>query len=600
MAASFASTLFGRTAAQAVADRRAADAITSTGGIGTRKCLLKGVPGKVNLLGQDATEEPNRPALRPFHSSRDVTMGHVMAGGALTGGHSRSSSDCDLPFGKPFVPLLSRGLVQQRALLGEKRNAADPQTDGFFVRNPEAREPSAVGQGPQGGPLGSRGQPGADETLPASTGAARRGFKRRQPRLPPAIASVAVGASWPLAPGPPAQGASRPSPDGGGPSRSSSPRRKRRRAWARPIDVVGQVDLPVALNVHVVRRERAPKRLDPALEAFVVRPPEARIRCFWDFVIQAVRGEGAEETLCQEYILGGILPLIGDVATVMKEVLIPWHGDVGEQFWRTMVVVWLGAGGPGFQSFRHITDGTLLCGEECPKADRLPNLNSTSDVDRVYAHLRRIAEKHGRSKVLSGDGRCVCFRFSETQGIGVLRAWRQCVRKIVAGAGGTLEGLAALGPVAIAEHLRSAPWFGDLAAKELFCYLYPAHPTSFDVEVFLPVGAGAIRGGKAVLGISDDAADWHDLFRRMAATIPADLGARLSDAIRARAVHCPFRDDQRVPGAAQQLARARATAADVEVCMCFFMNFLKAKHRGSAPASWAMLKRSCWCSGAQH
>ena len=45
------------------------------------------------------------------------------------------------------------------------------------------------------------------------------------------------------------------------------------------------------------------------------------------------------------------MPFICDVRAVARDVLVPFHDDIGEQVWRVLVVVWLGAGGPGFQTW---------------------------------------------------------------------------------------------------------------------------------------------------------------------------------------------------------------------------------------------------------
>jgi len=344
---------------------------------------------------------------------------------------------------------------------------------------------------------------------------------------------------------------------------------------------------------HLGKKKR--KRPDPALENFSERPRTERIRCFWEFMIEAVKGPNSEEPFCREYVLGGILPFIADVKTVAQEVLIPYHDNLAEQLWRVAVVVWLGAGGPGLQTFRHITQGTELCGEAAAEDLRLPSIFSENDVDRVYEHLRRLKEAHGRSAVLSGDGQSVKFRFSNAQGVAVLRSWRQCIQHLVSKVGGSPWQLARLGPEALNELLTSAISLGTLAAKELFAYLYLAHPVAFDVDKFIPVGSGAERGGRAVLGHAPDAkVDWSREFSRMVEEIPVDLGKKLKMAIQERAASCPFRNDARLPGAVSQLREGRATAADVEVCMCFFMNFLRAKYSGVAPAGWQMLLRRLW------
>jgi len=338
------------------------------------------------------------------------------------------------------------------------------------------------------------------------------------------------------------------------------------------------------------------KKPDAALEVFARKPLDERLRQFWGFVVEAVRGESSSEELCRRYELGGILPFIADVSTVIREILIPHHHDLGEQLWRVLVVVWLGGGGPGFATFRHVTRGSPLQGEHCPSAARLPALgDERQDVVAMYEHLAGLAERHGRGAVLSGDGQSVKFRFDGKQGVEVLRSWRRCARELVGLAGGTREGLQALGTMRIYEHFKAFPWLGCLTIKEIFCYLYPAHPCSIDVNVYVPVGSGAQRGGQAVLGLRDvGGVDWHKEFLNMARSVPDGLAQQLTEAIRARSSSCPFADDDRVPGVRQQVASGRPTAGDVEVCMCFFMNYLRAKHQGSVPKGWTMLQRSLW------
>lgn len=325
-------------------------------------------------------------------------------------------------------------------------------------------------------------------------------------------------------------------------------------------------------------------------------PAERRLREFWSFMVEAVKGVTSDEPFCREYEFGGILPFIADVRTVIEKVLIPFHDDVGEQLWRVMVVVWLGGGGPGFCTYRHVVDGVPMLGASCEQRARLPPLRADVDVTDMFEHLKALAEKHGRHQVLSGDGQHVQFRFGRQQGVEMLRRWRRCALELAQSAKNTREGFDALGPRAIFEHLTACPGIGNLAAKEVFCYLYAAYPRSFDVNSFVPVGAGAERGGRLVLGLSaeDKGVVWHDEFRQMCRDIPQDLSVSLATAIRTRARTCSYGDDPRVPGVRQQLELCTATAADVEVCMCFFMNFLKAKMRGTAPRGWRMLARSLW------
>lgn len=339
------------------------------------------------------------------------------------------------------------------------------------------------------------------------------------------------------------------------------------------------------------------KKKDAALDAFKRLPHCARIQSFWSFVIQAVKGVTSNDPLCRDYALGGLLPFIGDVNTVAKEVLIPCRRDLGEQLWRVLVVVWLGAGGPGFRTFRHITSEARLCGQVCPLEARLPELNAEEDVLVMYEHIAKMSSTYGRDAVFSGDGQAVKFRLSSTQGIDVLRAWRRCAQDLYTKSCGTRAGLEQLGAKSIARFLKAVPFMGSLAIKEVFCYLYLAHPIAFDVDDYVPVGSGAAVGGRAVLGIPEKArVDWHAQFLEMAQGIPATLKSNLAEAIQERTKQCDLVSQPGVPGVRQQLQDARVTAGDIEVCMCLFMNYLRAKHRGCVPRGWHMLKRSHWDS----
>jgi len=350
----------------------------------------------------------------------------------------------------------------------------------------------------------------------------------------------------------------------------------------------------VAMPQKDFKKKRVQAKENPAFTEFSQRPVEDRVREFWKFMIEAVKGPESDYPWCREYELGGILPFIGDVRTVIEKVLIRYHDDIGEQLWRVMVVVWLGGGGPGFTTFRHIADGEPMLNTACEEKARLPKLRSDVDVTGMFEHLQSLAEQHGRSEVLSGDGQYVQFRFGHAQGIALLRSWRACARTLADKAGDTREGFEALSTKAIFDHLRECQGIGNLAAKEIFCYLHAAYPQSVNVDTFVPVGAGAERGGRLVLGQRPEGTEWHDEFRRMCVDIPKDLSTELGEAIRARSLSCSFRDDQHVPGVTKQLEVCTANAGDVEVCMCFFMNYLKAKMRGTPPRGWRMLARSLW------
>lgn len=353
---------------------------------------------------------------------------------------------------------------------------------------------------------------------------------------------------------------------------------------------------PLARPVASASGQKPSRREDPALAGFASLPAAERLRRFWRFVVEACRGAASSNRFCREYEFGGILPFIGDVSAVLREIIIPLHCDLGEQLWRVMVVVWLGGGGPGFATYRHLVQGLPLQGEACPPEARLPELRDRArDVAGMYRHLERLADRHGRSAVLSGDGRSVQFRFERQQGLEVLRSWRRCVEDLVGMCGGTHEGLESLGTRRIYQHFVQYPWIGELTVKEIFCYLYHGHPRAVNVNEFVPVGSGAQRGAQLVLGLKQPrAADWHKELLNMIETIPEDLSIELNQAMRARLLTCDFGDDHRVPGVRQQLASGQPTAGDVEVCMCFFMNFLRAEHRGSAPQGWKMLERHRW------
>jgi len=264
-----------------------------------------------------------------------------------------------------------------------------------------------------------------------------------------------------------------------------------------------------------------------------------------------------------------------------------------ELLWQTAIVVWLGMGGPSFRAFRHIRDGAELCGKMCPVSARLPPLDSRRSLKCMYDHLDSLQRQHGRPQVLAGDGTAVKFRFSKSQGLPLLEDWRRHVRDL-ADYAEARGGIANLGPRDVDARLRPAKCFKDLALKEYLLYLNAAY-ANIDPNVHVPCGPGARKGAKLVLGARRaELGDLHGQLRALTERIPFSLSGKIREAIRRKRLASPLRRKGHKRKACKPKTW-KPNAGDVEVCMCWYQAYVKAKARGwKKPTSWRAFRREAW------
>eukprot|EP00927_Polykrikos_kofoidii_P024595 TRINITY_DN22336_c0_g3_i1.p1 TRINITY_DN22336_c0_g3~~TRINITY_DN22336_c0_g3_i1.p1 ORF type:complete len:758 (-),score=123.63 TRINITY_DN22336_c0_g3_i1:324-2597(-) len=357
---------------------------------------------------------------------------------------------------------------------------------------------------------------------------------------------------------------------------------------------------------------------------------------FWNFLTEAIRGRESTLPACRDYALGGLALLLPDVLQVAQRVIAVHRGDMAETLWRIVVIVWLGCGGPGFRTYRHLVEEDVdLCG--LAPTIRLPPFSRDADLEPVYCYLKELHDIHSRKEILSGDGTSVKFRFSEAQqGLPVFKMWHRAVVDVMdcleasladARPAATLtaselearrvENLRRLGSGWLAKELMRTSFLKALSVKEVFCYLGVAYPFILEAGD-VPFGPGAVRGFRLVVlgdgcsgskssgggavdggvggGPNDEcsarvtAQDLAEGARAFVNGVPAELGAAVRRAAE-RTIGALPKEIRALPGYQWQLQLPQAVSVlDVEVCFCWFKSYCKS----GVSSSWRNFHRSKW------
>ena len=265
---------------------------------------------------------------------------------------------------------------------------------------------------------------------------------------------------------------------------------------------------------------------------------------FMDFHEEILKGTRAKGYL-SEYALAP-LP---DVQ-FFREYVSAKQLDKRNELWAAILMIWLGTGGVGAATFKHLVGETLHPDWPCLPAFLMPfSVVDTKTLEDVYAHVCLLSARYGQDRIFAGDGTYVKFRLGPKQGLRLLQAMHLCVKEF------PLE--RNLSPMEAKAHFKQKKFFGfgDLALKELWCY-----GASFDCfdPGEPPFGTGALRGAALVLG-----------------TCTATTAASKTKAMLQRHGR-PW------------------TVLEMEISFCWYQSYLKCPVK--PPASWNSFKRSVWGS----
>jgi len=242
--------------------------------------------------------------------------------------------------------------------------------------------------------------------------------------------------------------------------------------------------------------------------------------------------------------------------------------------WHCFLISWLGAGGPQQQSYRWLRDSCLA----------LPYADTNAEVlHDLYVSVEQLVQRFGVSAVFHGDSRAVRFRLdAQQQGERVLHAWHAAVPRITK----VLED-GVYSPQDFDRTLRSVFFVGELTAKEAFINLYYARPQVADTRRHVPVGDGARRGACLVL-YGESTTRLHTASAASRTDCPVAAVGRTRDwALQhlplLREACCNYQST--APHRHEPVRNARIAReelldlADVEVMLCYYVNYSKIRAR---------------------
>ena len=321
---------------------------------------------------------------------------------------------------------------------------------------------------------------------------------------------------------------------------------------------------------------------------------------FFCFMLEAARGQCTTDQIIIDYELGGASCLLPDAVNVALHVFTK-EGSLRHKFWCALIVTWMGCGGPAFATFMYVIGSRELFGSFCPAEALLPAGDmelSIVDLGPFYKHLEQLARARGRrpGDVLSGDSRFVYQRFHSTQGLRLLKEWRDVFCSLVdqwPEDKALHRGLKALGPKGIADHMYQADGMSVLSVKELFTYMEIVLPDVFRCDEFVPFGGGARDGAELVMGHASGMqvqSQTQALLSRAPPLIAEAITSTVSDRIRRLPAAV-----RRLPGLAMRLRTPRITCLDAEICLCWMHAYVVAQDRNKKP-KWGPFAHTKWRS----